>query len=73
MVRPLLERTLCSVVAEVVEVEEGFLVLLSFPWVVLVCLGKHHVASVPGVAGLRKFQFHKLVPQCSGVSRAMVI
>ena len=55
MVRHLLERTLCSVVAEVVEGEEGFLVPLSFPWVVLVCQGKHQVASVPGVAGLREF------------------
>ena len=55
MVRRLLDQTLFSVVAEVVEGEEGFLVPLSFPWVVLVCLGKRQVASVPGVAGLREF------------------
>ena len=41
--------------AEVVEGEEGFLVPLSFPWVVLACLGKLQVASVPCVAGLREF------------------
>ena len=55
MVLRLLERTLCSVVAEVVEGEEGFLIPLSFPWVVLVCLGKRQVISVPGVTGLREF------------------
>ena len=55
MVRRPLERTLCSVVVEVVEGEEGFLVSLSFPWVVLVCLGRRQVASVPGVAALREF------------------
>ena len=55
MVRRLLDRTLCSVVVEVVEGEEGFLVPLSFPWVVLVCLGKRQLASVPGVAGLSEF------------------
>ena len=38
-----------------VEVEEGFLVQLSFPWLVLACLGRHQVASVPCVAGLREF------------------
>ena len=38
-----------------VEGEEGFLVPLSFPWVVLACLEKHQVLSVPGVAGLREF------------------
>ena len=54
MVRSLLEQKLCSVVAEVVEGEEGFLVPLSFPWVVLVCLGKPQVVSVPGVADLRE-------------------
>ena len=55
MVRRLLERTLCSVVAGVVEEEEGFPIPLSFPWVVLVYLGKHQVASVPSVTGLREF------------------
>ena len=58
MVRRHLGRTLCSVVVDVVEVvegEKGFLVPLSFPWVVLVCLGKRQVASVPFVAGLREF------------------
>ena len=55
MVRHRHERTLYSVVVEVVEGEEGFLVPLSFPWVVLVCLGKCQVASVPGIAGLREF------------------
>ena len=55
MVRRLLDQTLCSVVAEVVEGEEGFLFPQSFPSVVLVYLGKHKVASVPGVAGLREF------------------
>ena len=55
MVRRNLGRTLCSVVAEVVEGEEGFLVPLFFPWVVLVCLGTRQVAFVPGVAGLREF------------------
>ena len=60
-------------VAEVVEGEEGFLVPLSFPWVVLVCLGKRQVASVPGVAGLREFGFQKLVSQCSGVLSAVVV
>ena len=55
MVRRLLEWTLCSVVVEVVVGEEGFLVPLSFPWDVLVCLGKRQVAAVPGVAGLREF------------------
>ena len=55
MVRRLLERTLYSVMADVVEGEEGFLVPLSFHWVVLVCLGTRQVASVPGVAGLREF------------------
>ena len=63
MVRCLLGQTLCSVVAEVVEGEEGFLVPLSFPWVVLVCLGKRQGASVSIVAGLREFSFQKLVPQ----------
>ena len=38
-----------------VEGEEGFLVPRSFLWVVLVCLGKRQVASVPRVAGLREF------------------
>ena len=55
MVRCRVERTLCFVVAEVVEGEEGFLVLPSFPLVVLVCLGKRRVVSVPDVAGLREF------------------
>ena len=73
MVRRLLERILCSVVAEVVDGEKGFLVSLSFPWVVLVCLGKRQVVSVPDVAALREFGFQKLVPQCSGVSRAVVV
>ena len=55
MVRHLLDQTLFSVVAEVVEGEERFLVPLAFPCVVLVCLGMRQVASVPGVAGLRGF------------------
>ena len=38
-----------------VEGGEGFLVPLSFPWVVLVCLGKRQVASVPSMAALREF------------------
>ena len=42
-------------VVEVVVGEEGFLVPLSFPWVVLVCLRKRQVASVPDVASLREF------------------
>ena len=42
-------------VAEVVEGEEGFVDPLSLPWVVLVCLEKCQVASVPSVAGLREF------------------
>lgn len=54
MVRRLGE-TLCSVVVAVVEEEGVFLVPLSFLWVVLVCLGKRQVASVPYVAGLRVF------------------
>ena len=47
--------TLCFVVVAVVEEEGVFLVPVSFLWVVLVCLGKRQVASVPYVAGLREF------------------
>ena len=47
--------TLCFVVVAVVEEAGVFLVLLSCLWVVLVCLGKRQVASVPDVAGLRVF------------------
>ena len=72
MVRRLVER-LCFVVVAVVEEEGVFLVLLSFLKVLLVCLGKHQVASVPYVAGLRVFLFRRLVPQYSGVVKVVVL
>ena len=52
---PRLVETLYSMVVAVVGEEGVFLVPLSFLWVVLVCLGKCQVASVPYVAGLRVF------------------
>ena len=54
MVRHPVEK-LYFVVVAVVEEEGVLLVPLSFLWVVLVCLGKRQVASVPYVAGLRVF------------------
>ena len=54
MVKRLVE-TLCSVVVAMGEEEGVLLIQLSFLWVVLVCLEKRQVASVPYVAGSRVF------------------